>query len=95
MGLFVLRLVFLVWSLDAQAGLGTWEWVGVGSEERSRGPGRGVWLREGIRPGFEATPGPTLLSLSCPYLPSPADRWVSSTLSRGVAHMGFQEGDLF
>lgn len=38
MGLFVLRLVFLVWSLDAQAGLGAWEWVGVGSEERSRGP---------------------------------------------------------
>lgn len=37
-GLFVLHLVFLVWSLDAPAGLGTWEWMGVGSVERSRGP---------------------------------------------------------
>lgn len=37
-GLFVLHLVFLVWNLDAPAGLGAWEWVGVGSTERSRGP---------------------------------------------------------
>lgn len=40
-GLFVLRLVFLVWSLGAQAGLGAWEPAGVGNG-RGGGPGRGV-----------------------------------------------------
>lgn len=50
-----------------------------------------VQLREGIRPESKAIPGPTLLSLCCPYLLSSADRRLSSTLSCGVTHMGFQE----
>lgn len=47
-----------------------------------------MWLRKGIRTECEAILGPTLLSPSCPYLPSPADRWMSSTLSRAGGEGG-------
>lgn len=53
--MFVLHLVFLVWSLGACAGLGPWD-CGVGEE----GALAGVWLRKGLGPGCEAIPGPCL-----------------------------------
>lgn len=53
-----------------------------------------VWLSEGIRLERKAIPGPALLSPSCPYLPSPADRWGSSTLSHGGLPHGLPGGGL-
>lgn len=66
--------------------------MGVRGGSRVRGPALAeVWLRKGIRTECEAILGPTLLSPSCPYLPSPADKWVSSTLSHGCHPHGLLE----
>lgn len=57
-GLFVLHLVFLVWSPVPKLGQGPGKQWGWGTEEE--GALAGVWLRKGIGPGCTTIPGPCL-----------------------------------